>query len=66
MSYQADLTIDLELATDPDGQWCLTQYYNELAERFDDGFDPGLKNKFDPEEMEPPNGWFAIVWHLRQ
>ncbi len=61
MPQSDDLTISLESATQPDGQWCLMQYYKELAVRFDEGFDPDLKNKFDPAEMEPPHGWFVVA-----
>ncbi|MEM9575047.1 MAG: GNAT family N-acetyltransferase [Pseudomonadota bacterium] len=54
------IAIGVEPANSPDGEWCLAQYYSELAKRFDEGFDPNLKNKFDPAEMEPPNGWFVV------
>lgn len=39
----------------------MSQYYDELALRFEEGFDPTVKNKFDPAEMEPPNGWFVVA-----
>lgn len=56
-----DVTIAFEAAGSEDARWCLGQYYAELAERFDDGFDPLAVNNFDPAEMTPPKGWFLIA-----
>lgn len=61
MADKASITIEVESASLPDSEWCLAQYYAELAARFDEGFDPSIKNKFNPAEMEPPNGWFVIA-----
>lgn len=61
MVRDANIAIEVEPADVPDSEWCLAQYYAELAKRFDDGFDPSIKNKFDPGEMEPPNGWFVVA-----
>src|SRR3712207_286572 len=35
-------------------QWCLQQYFGELAERFEIGFDPARSNSATIEEMTPP------------
>jgi DNA-binding MarR family transcriptional regulator/N-acetylglutamate synthase-like GNAT family acetyltransferase len=43
-------------------QWCLEQYFTELAARFDMGFDPTLSNSASIEEMTPPAGSFVIAW----
>jgi DNA-binding MarR family transcriptional regulator/GNAT superfamily N-acetyltransferase len=43
------------------GRWCLEQYYTELANRFDDGFDPATSSLPDPGEMAPPTGLFLIA-----
>lgn len=51
----------LEPAGSGDAQWCLGQYYAELAQRFDDGFDPGLGNTFDVSDATPPNGFFVVA-----
>ena len=40
---------------------CLTQYYRELAERFEDGFNPDFSISATPEEMTPPNGYFLVA-----
>jgi len=43
-----------------DAQWCLAQYYGELANRFDGGFDPGKSMPVDDAELRPPRGAFVI------
>jgi DNA-binding MarR family transcriptional regulator/N-acetylglutamate synthase-like GNAT family acetyltransferase len=42
-------------------QWCLEQYFTELAARFDMGFDPAQSNSASVEEMKPPKGLFVIA-----
>lgn len=58
--------ITLEIA-DPacaDAQWCFEQYFDELARRFEDGFDPNLSISADPHEICSPHG-FLILARLR-
>lgn len=55
----AGIEISTETPDSADGRWCLEHYYAELAERFDDGFDPG--QGFDPTEMMPPAGYFVVA-----
>jgi DNA-binding MarR family transcriptional regulator/GNAT superfamily N-acetyltransferase len=43
-------------------QWCLEQYFTELAARFDMGFDPARSNSASIEEMTPPAGFFVVAW----
>ena len=43
-----------------DAQWCLAQYYAELAKRFDHGFDPVKSIPVDDAELRPPRGAFVI------
>jgi ribosomal protein S18 acetylase RimI-like enzyme len=43
-------------------QWCLEQYFTELAARFDMGFDPARSNSANIEEMTPPAGYFVVAW----
>jgi DNA-binding MarR family transcriptional regulator/N-acetylglutamate synthase-like GNAT family acetyltransferase len=40
---------------------CLEQYFRELAERFEVGFDPARSNPASIEEMTPPAGVFIIA-----
>lgn len=42
-------------------QWCLTQYFAELAVRFEGGFDPRRSNPTDPAELIPPRGAFLLA-----
>lgn len=55
------LTIALEHADSADARFCLGAYYDELAQRFEAGFDPEAVKNFDPAEMAPPKGWFVIA-----
>lgn len=52
--------LTVEPATGADARFCLESYYAELAERFEDGFDPLAGGSVDPAEMTPPKGWFVI------
>lgn len=61
-SRQADrIELSLEPARSADAAWCLSQYYSELAARFEEGFDPVAARNFDPDEMNPPQGWFVLA-----
>lgn len=55
----------VEIASEPadsaDAQWCLARYYDELALRFDAGFDPGRGGAFTAAEMTPPAGLFLVA-----
>jgi len=44
-----------------EGSWCLAEYYRELAERFESGFDPALGNSNGDEELTRPAGLFVIA-----
>jgi GNAT superfamily N-acetyltransferase len=46
----------------PAAQWCLEQYFTELAGRFDNGFDPVRSISASTEEMTPPAGLFVVAW----
>jgi DNA-binding MarR family transcriptional regulator/GNAT superfamily N-acetyltransferase len=41
---------------------CLEQYFRELAERFDLGFDPAKSNPAGVDDMTPPAGFFVVAW----
>jgi DNA-binding MarR family transcriptional regulator/GNAT superfamily N-acetyltransferase len=56
-------TVTIETA-DPHGdeaRACIEAYFQELQERFDEGFDPALTVSARPEELVPPLGWFLIA-----
>jgi DNA-binding MarR family transcriptional regulator/GNAT superfamily N-acetyltransferase len=44
----------------PDARHCLSAYYAELAERFDNGFDPDRSPLAD-EEVSPPSGVLLVA-----
>jgi DNA-binding MarR family transcriptional regulator/N-acetylglutamate synthase-like GNAT family acetyltransferase len=59
---RADLVeLALEAPDTPDARWCLTQYYAELAERFESGFDPAQGNELAEAEMRPPAGYLILA-----
>ena len=51
-------------AEDPaseDARWCLSHYFAELAERFEEHFDPGRTLPADASDLVPPAGAFLIA-----
>lgn len=46
----------VEDPTTPDARWCFEQYFGELDERLDGGFDPALSISADAHELVPPAG----------
>ena len=52
-------TIDDEPVTSADAQYCLGEYFRELSERFEAGFDPGLSPT--EAELRAPRGAFVVV-----
>jgi DNA-binding MarR family transcriptional regulator/GNAT superfamily N-acetyltransferase len=51
-------------AEDPasdDARWCLSHYFAELAERFEEPFDPGRTLPADAADLTPPAGVFLIA-----
>lgn len=40
---------------------CLERYFEELAARFEAGFDPGRGISASPEELTPPHGFFLLA-----
>jgi ribosomal protein S18 acetylase RimI-like enzyme len=45
----------------PDAEYCLSQYFAELTERFDSGFDPVRSLAPTLNGFEPPDGSFLIM-----
>jgi DNA-binding MarR family transcriptional regulator len=42
-------------------RWCVAQYFAELANRFEGGFDPGKSLTVDDAELIPPRGAFLVM-----
>jgi DNA-binding MarR family transcriptional regulator/GNAT superfamily N-acetyltransferase len=55
------ITIEIEDPTTDDARWCFEQYFEELSERFEDGYDPTLAISADAEEITPPLGVTLVV-----
>jgi DNA-binding MarR family transcriptional regulator/GNAT superfamily N-acetyltransferase len=53
--------ISVEDPDSPDAKWCVAQYFGELGERFDDGFDAGRAIPADSADLRPPRGVFLIA-----
>jgi len=53
--------VSLEPPDSAAARWCLAQYFAELAERFDLGFDPARSNSARDDEMTPPAGFFVVA-----
>jgi len=60
-SAQAEVAIAAEPAACPAAHYCLGEYYRELGERFDGGFDPELSLLPSLEEFAPPRGVFLVA-----
>ena len=42
-------------------RWCISQYFAELAERFEAGFDPAQSIPMEDDELRPPRGVFIVA-----
>ena len=51
--------------TSQDARWCIEQYFTELGQRFESGFDPTLGISAHPHELVPPAG-LLLVARLRE
>jgi GNAT superfamily N-acetyltransferase len=53
--------LDVEDPTSAAARYCLRRYCEELAARFDQGFDPALSISAAAEELTPPRGFFVLA-----
>jgi DNA-binding MarR family transcriptional regulator/N-acetylglutamate synthase-like GNAT family acetyltransferase len=55
----------IEIAIEPpssaDARRCLAEYFKELAQRFEAGFDPAKSNPANVDDMTPPAGCFVVA-----
>jgi DNA-binding MarR family transcriptional regulator/GNAT superfamily N-acetyltransferase len=42
-------------------RWCLAQYFRDIGQRFEAGFDPDQSVTATPEELTPPSGYFLLA-----
>jgi DNA-binding MarR family transcriptional regulator/GNAT superfamily N-acetyltransferase len=57
----AGVDIRIEPSDSRDARWCLDAYFNELAVRFETGFDVAKSNSAHAEELTPPAGYFVVA-----
>lgn len=43
-------------------RYCIGRYFQELAERFEGGFDPARSIPAPAEAVTPPHGYFVVAW----
>lgn len=55
------VSIAAEDPSSDDARWCLAHYFEELAERFEEAFDPGRTLPADAADLVPPSGAFLIA-----
>ncbi|MBO6640079.1 MAG: MarR family transcriptional regulator [Roseitalea sp.] len=55
------VTIDRVDPTSTAARYCLARYYDELARRFEEGFDVALSCDPDASDMVPPRGAFLVA-----
>jgi DNA-binding MarR family transcriptional regulator/GNAT superfamily N-acetyltransferase len=53
--------ISVEDPDSRDAKWCIEQYFAELGERFDGGFDAGRSISADSGDLKPPRGTFLVA-----
>ena len=55
------VTVAVEDPTTTDARWCIGQYFAELDQRFESGFDPTLGISADAPELRPPAGLLLLA-----
>jgi len=53
--------LTVENPDSPGARYCLTRYFEELAARFETGFDPALSLPAAAAELTPPQGYFILA-----
>jgi DNA-binding MarR family transcriptional regulator/GNAT superfamily N-acetyltransferase len=54
--------VEVENPASPAAQRCLAHYFDELAARFDAGFEPARSISASIAELTPPHGFFVVAW----
>jgi ribosomal protein S18 acetylase RimI-like enzyme len=53
--------LSVEHPDNPAAQYCLRRYFEELAVRFETGFDPARTTPAPAAELTPPHGYFVLA-----
>src|ERR1700730_14003162 len=61
LMHASAVQIKAEAPDGADARWCLGEYFRELADRFQTGFDPARSISADADELTPPAGAFVIA-----
>ena len=61
MDPRGAVRLSVERPDSPSARYCLERYFEELAARFDGGFDPGRSIPAEPAELTPPQGYFVLA-----
>jgi DNA-binding MarR family transcriptional regulator/GNAT superfamily N-acetyltransferase len=56
-----EIKVQVEQPESVDARWCLDEYFGDLAQRFDTGFDPARSNPAADEDLTPPAGYFLVA-----
>lgn len=56
------IRFEIEDPASDDARWCFEQYFTELNERFEAGFDPSSSLPADTHELTAPNGALIVAW----
>ena len=57
----ASVTMSIEAPNGEDARWCLGEYFRELSQRFETGYDPVRANQVPDKDMTRPAGCFLIA-----
>jgi ribosomal protein S18 acetylase RimI-like enzyme len=57
----SSISIGVEDPATDDARWCIQQYFAELAERFETGFDPERSIPADAADLRPPSGLLLLA-----
>jgi DNA-binding MarR family transcriptional regulator/GNAT superfamily N-acetyltransferase len=62
----SSITIEPEDPSTDDARWCIEQYFAELEQRFEGGFDPARSIPADAAELTPPSGLQLVARRREQ
>jgi GNAT superfamily N-acetyltransferase len=55
-----EVRVEIEPPDSGEARWCLEQYFRELLQRFEAGYDPTASRPIDAAQLTPPAGVFVI------
>lgn len=61
MDPHGPVRISVERPDSSAARYCLERYFEELAARFEGGFDPTRGISAEPAELTPPQGYFVLA-----